>query len=359
VALVDTITFAFTAIRRPPNRWYAVLFFRAVGRLRCLSSPWPPPSNGALIDHGATGGENSKAFVESYLLSFRSRTASNGVPPSVVCLVNSVFEELVGCVLSFRGRPTQGASAEAAWAALLLLQRLVLRQMADFTSTGDQPPDPVGDYRDYRIARWALGDLDTLFSTARANASLTNERTPPRTSLPRDGTDPMSTLQPFHNGVSAKVAIRTVSLPAVGEYRRAVDALNSNPVIASVRGVHEKLSRLHPQNDDDLADALADPFSLPRIKLHASDFDIMEVVARCPIKSSPHVDGWRFETLCALGSPCTLTGLAEAIVNAEVPPCVASFLASATLIPLDKLDHEQRRAQEQALCDQKGALRPI
>jgi hypothetical protein len=80
----------------------------------------------------------------------------------------------------------------------------------------------------------------------------------------------------------------------------------------------------------------------------------MEVVARCPRKSNPHVDGWRFETLRALGSPCTLTGLAEAIVSAEVPPGVASFLASATLIPLNKLDPEQRRAQEQELRDHKG-----
>jgi hypothetical protein len=46
-------------------------------------------------------------------------------------------------------------------------------------------------------------------------------------------------------------------------------------------------------------------------------------------------------------------------VCAEVSPCVASFLASATLIPLDKLDPEQRRAQEQELRDQKGTLRPI
>jgi hypothetical protein len=104
---------------------------------------------------------------------------------------------------------------------------------------------------------------------------------------------------------------------------------------------------------------LPDPFSLPRIKLRASEVDIMEVVARCPRKSSPHVDGWRFETLRALGSPCTFTGSAEAIVNAEVPPGVTSFLASATLFPLDKFDPEQRRAQEQEVCDQKGTLRPI
>jgi hypothetical protein len=39
-----------------------------------------------------------------------------------------------------------------------------------------------------------------------------------------------------------------------------MEALNSNPV-ASDRGVHEELSRLHPQEDDDLAVVLPDPFS--------------------------------------------------------------------------------------------------
>jgi hypothetical protein len=86
----------------------------------------------------------------------------------------------------------------------------------------------------------------------------------------------------------------------------------------------------------------------------------MKVGARCPRKSTPHVDGWRFETLRALGSPWTHTGLSEPIVTAEVPPCVASFIASATYIPLDKLDPEQRSAQEQGLREQqKGTLRPI
>jgi hypothetical protein len=89
------------------------------------------------------------------------------------------------------------------------------------------------------------------------------------------------------------------------------------------------------------------------------EVETMEVVARCPGNSSPHVDGWRFKTFRALGSPCTLTVLAEAIVNEEVPPYVASFLASATLILLDKLDPEQRREQKQKLRDQKGTLRPI
>jgi hypothetical protein len=109
-----------------------------------------------------------------------------------------------------------------------------------------------------------------------------------------------------------------VTLAAVGEYPRAMEALSSKPV-ASGRGVHEKLLRLHPQHDDDLADVLPDAFSLPCIKLRASEVGIMEVFARCPRQSSPHVDGWRFETLRALGSPCTLTGLAEAI-DAGVPP---------------------------------------
>jgi hypothetical protein len=105
-----------------------------------------------------------------------------------------------------------------------------------------------------------------------------------------DGTDPMFTSQPFHNGVSAMVANRVASLAAVGDYRRAMGALNSN-LVASGRGVHEKKSRLHPQDDNDPADVLPDPFSLPRIKLHASEVDIMEVFARYPRKSSPHVDG--------------------------------------------------------------------
>jgi hypothetical protein len=59
-----------------------------------------------------------------------------------------------------------------------------------------------------------------------------------------------------------------------------MEALSSNPA-ASDRGVHKELSRLHPKGEDDLADVLPGPFSLPRIKLHASEVDIMEVVARC------------------------------------------------------------------------------
>jgi hypothetical protein len=69
----------------------------------------------------------------------------------VVRLVKPVFEELVGCVLSFRGRATQWTSAEAAWAALLLFPRLDLRPIADFSSPGHLPLDPVADYRDNRL----------------------------------------------------------------------------------------------------------------------------------------------------------------------------------------------------------------
>jgi uncharacterized membrane protein len=86
----------------------------------------------------------------------------------------------------------------------------------------------------------------------------------------------------------------------------------------------------------------------------------MEVVAGCPRNPSPHVDYWRFETLHALRSPYTRTGLANLfIVNIEVPQGSTSFLASTTLIPLDKLDPEQRRAQKKELREQKGMLRPI
>jgi hypothetical protein len=49
-----------------------------------------------------------------------------------------------------------------------------------------------------------------------------------------------------------------------------MEALSSYPV-ASGRGVHEDLSRSHLQDDDDLADVLPDPFSLPRIELRASE----------------------------------------------------------------------------------------
>jgi hypothetical protein len=66
----------------------------------------------------------------------------------------------------------------------------------------------------------------------------------------------------------------------------------------------------------------------------------MKGAAICFRMSNPHVDGWRYENLRALGFPCILTCITEAIVNAEVPLNAASFLASATLIPLNKLDPE-------------------
>jgi hypothetical protein len=100
--------------------------------------------------------------------------------------------------------------------------------MADFTSAGHLPPEPVANFRDNRLAHWASGDLDTLFSATRAHASLTNGRAPPPTSLSRVGTDPIFPSQPFHNGVSAKVANRAASLAAGG--RRAMEALSSNPL---------------------------------------------------------------------------------------------------------------------------------
>jgi hypothetical protein len=49
VALVDTNILVFTAKLRPPNRRDAALHLCAVGgRLRCIPSPCPPPSNCAL-----------------------------------------------------------------------------------------------------------------------------------------------------------------------------------------------------------------------------------------------------------------------------------------------------------------------
>jgi hypothetical protein len=79
-----------------------------------------------------------------------------------------------------------------------------------------------------------------------------------------------------------------------------MEALNSNPVASSARGVHEELSRFHPQGDGDLADVLLDPFSLPRNIFPTSGVGIIEVVARCPRKSGPHIDDWVFKTLRAL-----------------------------------------------------------
>jgi hypothetical protein len=117
MALEDTDIHAFIATLRPPTagmRRFASAWTAVSGASSVLA-----PRRLWCLDHGTTGGDNSKALVESYLLSFRSSTSSNGVPPLVVRLVKPIFEELVGCVLSFRGRATQGASVDAAWAALL------------------------------------------------------------------------------------------------------------------------------------------------------------------------------------------------------------------------------------------------
>jgi hypothetical protein len=87
----------------------------------------------------------------SYFLSVQFSTYANGVPPTVVRLVKPLFEELIGCVLSFRCRATQRASAQAARTALLLFPRLVLRLMVDFTYVGHLTHYPVADYLDNRI----------------------------------------------------------------------------------------------------------------------------------------------------------------------------------------------------------------
>jgi hypothetical protein len=141
--------------------------------------------------------------------------------------------------------------------------------MDDFSSVGHIRHDSLDDCRDNRLAHLASRDLDTLFSTIRAHASLGSGRAPPPTSLPRYGADSMSTWQSFHYGVSAKVADWANSLAAVGEYRRAVEAPNSNS-IARGRGVHGEFSRSHPQDDDVLVDVLPDPLYLTHIELLAS-----------------------------------------------------------------------------------------
>jgi hypothetical protein len=122
VALPCTNILVFITTLRPPNRRHAVLRFRAVGRLRCLPSPYPPPSSGALT-MGPLVGRTAKPSSSPTSFSsdlVRPQTAS---PPSMVRFVKPVFQELVGCVLSFHGRATQGASADAAWAALLVFPR--------------------------------------------------------------------------------------------------------------------------------------------------------------------------------------------------------------------------------------------
>jgi hypothetical protein len=121
------------------------------GRLSSVHPHAMPPAVQWCLDHGATGGENSIASFESYILSFRS-TSSHGVSPSAVRLVKPVSVELVGCILSFRGRATQGASVETAWASFLLFPRLVLRTMVELTSAGHLPLDPVVEYRENRLA---------------------------------------------------------------------------------------------------------------------------------------------------------------------------------------------------------------
>jgi hypothetical protein len=53
----------------------------------------------------------------------------------------------------------------------------------------------------------------------------------------------------------------------------------------------------------------------------------MEVDASFPRKSGGrHVDGWRFETLRALGSPCTLTDLAECDECGEYRPIAIDMI---------------------------------
>jgi hypothetical protein len=153
VALMDTNILVLTAILRPPNRRQAVLRFRAVGRPRCIPSSCPPLSNGALTMGPLVGRTpkpcSSPTSFPSDLVRLGTASPFGGTPRQ------AGLRGACRLCLSFRGRATQGASAEADWAALLLFPRLVLRPMADFTSAGHLPPVPVADYRDNRLAHWA------------------------------------------------------------------------------------------------------------------------------------------------------------------------------------------------------------
>jgi hypothetical protein len=77
VALVDA-NILLTAIPRPPNRRHAVLRFRADGRPRCIPSPCPPPSNGALTMGPLVGRtpKPSSSFTSVPSDLVRPRTAS-------------------------------------------------------------------------------------------------------------------------------------------------------------------------------------------------------------------------------------------------------------------------------------------
>jgi hypothetical protein len=118
-------------------------------------------------------------------------------------------------------------SAEAAWAALLLFPRLLPRPMENFTSYMHLHPDPVADYHDNRLAHWAFGDMDTLFSFVGAHASLGNGGTPLPASFQKNGTHPL------HHGVLVATIDLVAGLIAVGQYHRAMEALNSNRVETS------------------------------------------------------------------------------------------------------------------------------
>jgi hypothetical protein len=116
-------------------------------------SPWPPPFMGPFMG-GTPKPSSSPISFPSNLV--RRRTAS-----SSKSLLVAFYLSMVGPHKEHHG---------AAWAALLLFPRLVLRPMAYFTCSGHLPLGPVVDYRNSRFAHWALEGLDTLLSASRAHA---------------------------------------------------------------------------------------------------------------------------------------------------------------------------------------------
>eukprot|EP00873_Tetraselmis_striata_P040951 jgi/Tetstr1/461215/TSEL_006352.t1 len=216
---------------------------------------------------------------------------------------------------------------------------------------GSLPPDPVADYRDNRLSHWEHGDLDTLLALARTHAYVR--------ATPHDYVAPASANCGDPPPVTERQAARAPALAAVGEYSRAAAALHSVSLAPASPRLHDELLRLHPQTPDHVPCALMDPFSLDRLTFPEASVDVCEVLSSSANGSAPFLDGIRFEALRALCSRSHLRGIAKAIANAEVPPGVAHFLSSATLVPLGKLTPAERNALELSAGDMKGSVRPI
>ena len=111
-----------------------------------------------------------------------------------------------------------------------------------------------------------------------------------------------------------------------------------------------------------------DPARVPRGSLTPfTGADLEAALEAAPRRSAAHVDGWRWEHLRDLAALDTFhDGLllyAHAVARVDVPPLVADFLASATLLPFLKrpasvVDGE-RAAAHAAGQDYTPPTRPI